>query len=83
MGSNLAHLVSRRQGAVHAGSMQAPDASSSARATSERALALERLRSSRLVARSRFIGISFAFAFNWALPIVAPASARYQGSVTK
>jgi adenylate cyclase len=61
--------------------MQAPDADSSARATSERALALERLRSSRLVARSRFIGISFAFAFNWALPIVAPASARYQGSV--
>jgi hypothetical protein len=44
--------------------MQAPNADSSARATSERALALERLRSSRLVARSRFIGISFAFAFN-------------------
>src|SRR5436189_6342011 len=54
---------------------------SSARETSERALALERLRSSRLVAWSRFVGISVACAFNWVLPMVAPGSARYQGNV--
>jgi class 3 adenylate cyclase len=57
------------------------EAFDSARATSERALAAERRRSGRLLARIRFIGISVAFAFNWALPQVAAEAARYQAPV--
>ncbi|HXJ33641.1 MAG TPA: adenylate/guanylate cyclase domain-containing protein [Candidatus Eisenbacteria bacterium] len=57
------------------------DAIDPAREASARALAAERLRSSRLVARIRFIGISVAFLFNWAMPVFAPEAQPYQGSV--
>jgi hypothetical protein len=48
---------------------------------SRRALAAERLRSSRLLARIRFVGISIACAFNWVTPVLFHDAARYQGSV--
>ncbi len=81
MRSNLARLVVAPVAAVHASGMAPLAGESSARETAERALARERLRSSRVVAWSRFVGISIAFAFNWLLPYVAPGSARYQGNV--
>ena len=48
---------------------------------SRRALDAERLRSSRVLARIRFIGISIAFVFNALMPVFAPAQAQFQGSV--
>jgi hypothetical protein len=45
---------------------------------SRRALASERLRSSRLIARIRFIGISIAFAFNWGMAHVFGDAALYR-----
>jgi hypothetical protein len=48
---------------------------------SRRALASETLRSSRLVGGIRFIGITFAFAFNWVLPDVFPGARQHQVSV--
>jgi adenylate cyclase len=47
----------------------------------QRALADERLRTSRLLARIRFVGISVAFAFDWLLPALFPEAARYQSSL--
>src|SRR5262245_15714962 len=48
---------------------------------SRRALDAERLRSSRLVARIRFVGISIAFLNNWLMPSVFPDAAQFQGNV--
>jgi adenylate cyclase len=45
------------------------------------ALDAERLRSSRVLARIRFIGISIAFVFNALMPVFAPGQAEFQGSV--
>ena len=46
---------------------------------SRRALAAECLRSSRLLARVRFVGITIAFGFNAAMPFLFRDAARYQG----
>jgi len=46
-----------------------------------RALDAERLRTSRLLARIRFIGISVAFAFNALLPVLFPGAVQYQTSL--
>ena len=46
---------------------------------SRRVLAAERLRSSRLLARVRFIGITIAFGFNAAMPLFFRDAARFQG----
>ena len=48
---------------------------------SRRALGAERLRSSRLLARVRFIGISIAFLFNSIMPSVFHDAAQYQAPV--
>jgi adenylate cyclase len=48
---------------------------------SRRALAAERLRSSRLIGRIRFIGISVTFVFNWLLPHLFANAGAYQGPV--
>jgi adenylate cyclase len=53
----------------------------SARETTRRALDAERLRSSRVIATNRFVGISIAFVFNLLLPTLAPTAAQYQGSI--
>ncbi len=45
-----------------------------------RALADERLRTSRLLARIRFVGISVAFLVNALLPLLFPEAVRYQSS---
>ncbi len=52
-----------------------------AREASRRALDAERLRSSRVIATNRFVGISIAFIFNFFLPTLWASAARYQGSV--
>ena len=57
------------------------DAVDSAREASRQALEGERLRSSRIIASNRFVGISIAFVFNWLLPVLWPAAARYQASI--
>ena len=49
--------------------------------TARRALDAERLRTSRLLARIRFVGISAAFACNWLLPVLFPTGARYQSNL--
>ena len=48
---------------------------------SRRTLASETLRSSRLVGRIRFVGITIALAFNWIFAEVFPAARQYQASV--
>ena len=48
---------------------------------SRRALADETLRSSRLIARIRFIGITVALAFNWTFPSIFPDARQHQVSV--
>ena len=57
------------------------EAVDSAREASRRALDAERLRSSRVLGRIRFIGITIAFVFNWLLPTIAPVATRYQASL--
>jgi len=57
------------------------EAVDSAREASRRALDAERLRSSRVLGRIRFIGITIAFVFNWLLPTIAPGATRYQASL--
>jgi adenylate cyclase len=56
-------------------------ATDSARDASTRALAEERLRSTRLVARMRFVGIAIAFVLNELLPPFVPAARIYQADV--
>src|SRR4029453_3845586 len=49
--------------------------------TARRALDAERLWTSRLLTRIRFVGISVAFACNWLVPVVFPTGARYQSNL--
>ena len=48
---------------------------------SRRVLADETLRSSRLVGRIRFVGITIALVFNWVFPQVFPEARHHQASV--
>jgi adenylate cyclase len=48
---------------------------------SRRALADETLRSSRLIGRIRFVGITVALAFNWTFPSIFPEARQHQVSV--
>jgi len=56
-------------------------ASRDADAVSQRALAAERLRTGRLLARIRLAGITVAFALDWGLPKCFAEGAHYQSSL--
>src|SRR5262249_62240155 len=47
----------------------------------QRAVAAERLRTARLLARIRLAGITVAFALNWVLPTCFAEGAQYQSSL--
>src|SRR5262245_15743710 len=74
-----ADVMERRSFVTRAG--KASDAPPPTPEVTQRALAAERVRTGRLLARIRLAGITVAFAVNWVLPMCFANGAHYQSSM--